>query len=163
MTEEGCILWQIPLTDLAVPVTASMPVAVRSSQTLESRYATCPVGRLQKSLEMACIYSSGRNASVGVKCDGTSSRAPYQCPAASRCVWWDASLGRWIHHGRTSAPVASPREAMLRCAVDRVGIFSAVTDPVETVRLSREGDTQLEPEPVEMSYGLIISGKDYTY
>jgi hypothetical protein len=52
---------------------------------------------------------------------------------------------------------------MLRCAVDRVGIFSAVTDPVETVRLSREGDTQLEPEPVEMSYGLIISGKDYTY
>lgn len=150
-------LWQIALSDLPVPVMASMPVALKSAPL--QRYAMCPVGRLHKSLEMACMYSSARNASVGIECDGTQVRAPYECPSASRCVRWDALQGRWVFHGRNSLPVAIPHEATLRCDIDRLGVFSAVTDPVETVRLSRQGNTEFEPDPIEKSYGLVIAGK----
>lgn len=146
------------MNNLTVPFTASLPVSVRAP-VLEARYATCPVGRVRQSLEMACIYSSGRNASVGVDCDGTRSLTPYRCPAASRCVWWDAAEARWIYRGRNRLPVPSPYEATLSCALDRPGVFSAMTDPITDVRLSRQGDAQLQPEPIEYSYGLIIAGK----
>jgi hypothetical protein len=124
---------QLP-ESLGVPIMASLPVQRRSGL---SRYATCPVNHQPASLQVQCMYASGRNMSVGLHCNRTQRRLAYQCPLLPRCTSWDVE-GRYRGwHGCTSLPMESTASG-LRCAINRLGTFSAVTDAVQQVAIALE-------------------------